>query len=346
MPSAQLDFRMKCGCFIWTFISFMAKRVAFVVKMAAKVLTVHSVWTGLLLGFVLSYLSWGNLLLLMAGDVERNPGPTDNTGPSTNLRQTSLRLGSSKDRNNSASGGGGRWPSPSRPVPDNPTVTALSLDDIMTKLIGMENSVHSKLDSVIGDVADIKNRIGEMKEDIDGLQHEVEGLRQENKALWNRIGKLERKTDDLENRSKRRNLLFYGLEREEGETSENCRQCLNNLFTEKLGLVANVEMDRVHRVSNRPNSPIIASCTFYKDKVFILKAKNKLKGSKIFIGEDYSESVRDVRKRLSVFVKKERAAGKKVMMAFDHVFIDGKRFGLSDDQSALVEIGERMGGVS
>lgn len=140
-------------------------------------------------------------------------------------------------------------------------------------------------------------------------------------------------------------MLFYGLEKEEGETSENCRQCLNILFTEKLGLVANVEMDRVHRVSNRPNSPIIASFTFYKDKVSILKAKNKLKGSKIFIGEDYSESVRDVRKRLFVFVKKERAAGRKVTMAFDHVFIDGKRFGLSDDQSALVEIGERMGGV-
>ena len=107
------------------------------------------------------------------------------------------------------------------------------------------------------------------------MKDEVADLRRENGALWNKVGCLEKKADDLEGRSKRNNLLFYGIDREEDETTESCEDRLRDIFTDKLELSGDIEFDRVHRISPKPNSPLIARCMFYKDKVKILKAEGK-----------------------------------------------------------------------
>ena len=62
---------------------------------------------------------------------------------------------------------------------------------------------------------------------------------------------------------------------------------------------------------------------------FPFKAKRKLQGTKVFIGEDFSSRVREVRRRLVPHLKKARSENKKCMMMFDHL-IDGKKFTLDD----------------
>jgi hypothetical protein len=148
---------------------------------------------------------------------------------------------------------------------------------------------------------------------------------------------VEKVADDLEGRSRRNNLLFYGLEKGEGETQQDLEDKLTDLFTDKLELADDIEMDRVHRVSSKPNSPVIARCTFYKDKVQILKAKKKLMGSNIFVGEDFSRGVREVRKKLSKFLKEKKDAGQRATMVFDHLLVEGEKLYLSEDEQSLVK---------
>ena len=74
--------------------------------------------------------------------------------------------------------------------------------------------------------------------------------------------------------------------------------------------VADVKFDRVHRINSKPNSPIIARCCFYQDKLSILKAKTRLKGSSIFVDEDFSQTVGEIRRKLIPFLKNARAEGK------------------------------------
>ena len=62
----------------------------------------------------------------------------------------------------------------------------------------------------------------------------------------------------------------------------------------------------------------------------ILKAKNKLQGSDIFIGEDFSSRVCDIRRKLVPHLKKARNEGKGVTMVFDHIIIEGKKFTVDD----------------
>jgi hypothetical protein len=131
--------------------------------------------------------------------------------------------------------------------------------------------------------------------------------------------------------------LFHGLQREEGETQEDLELRLREVITDNCEIAEDIEFDRVHRLGSKVNAPVIARCTFYKDKVKLLKAKQKLKGSDIFIGEDFSRGVRETRKKLSVFLKAKKDEGQNAKMVHDHLVVEGEKFFLSPDGQSLVK---------
>ena len=162
-------------------------------------------------------------------------------------------------------------------------------------------------------------------------------LTTENNNLKTQLQDLASKTDDLECRSKWNNLIFHGIPRADNETSQDCEGIVRDLITDKLELADDTEFDRVHRLSGKPNSPVVARCCFYKHKEKILKERRKLKGSNIFIAEDFSQRVREIRKALTPHLKTARNHGKRATMIYDHLLIDGKKFALDKD-SELKEL--------
>ena len=56
----------------------------------------------------------------------------------------------------------------------------------------------------------------------------------------------------------------------------------------------------------------------------------KEQGTNVFIGEDFSSRVSEVRRRLVPHLKKAPSENKKCIMVFDHLIIDGKKFALDD----------------
>ena len=82
---------------------------------------------GVTLGLLLSYLFWGSLL--QCGDVEQNPGPTDN------MRQSRLISGSRAANTERAVGSQGTPPNAATPT-KQPT-----LSDVMATLQNMNNSM-------------------------------------------------------------------------------------------------------------------------------------------------------------------------------------------------------------
>ena len=89
---------------------------------------------------------------------------------------------------------------------------------------------------------------------------------------------------------------------------------MRDLITDKLELADGIEFDRVHRLSGKPNSPVVARCSFYKHKEKIMKERSKLKGSNIFIAEDFSQRVREIRKALTPHLRTARNHGKRATM--------------------------------
>jgi regulator of replication initiation timing len=154
----------------------------------------------------------------------------------------------------------------------------------MAKLLAMETtmstipSMDTKISDVERGVRDLNQQFAKLQEEVVGLREEVSVLRRHNEKLtqtntdlMDRVDALEKKTDDLDGRSKRNNLIFHGIMRMPGETNEVCEGTIQYLLTDKLDMVQTIEFDRVHRLSSKPDSPIIARCCVYKDKNRILK---------------------------------------------------------------------------
>ena len=124
----------------------------------------------------------------------------------------------------------------------------------------------------------------------------------------------ERKTVELEDRSRRNNLRIDGIAEKENETWNECEQEVQSLITDKLGIAENIVIERAHRIKKKenPGRPRTIVCRFlnYKDKTNILKNAKKLKGKNIFINEDFSHETMELCKELWEKVKKN--IGRKV----------------------------------
>ena len=327
MPAVPLNFRAKCGCFVATFITFMHCRALNKVKI--RTLRLHSMSAGVMVGLLLAQIFYCNLLQL-CGDVELNPGPPKLINQQDQMRhQTRL----------SSKGGelvGGRRESIDRSNSE-PTLKDVmdrlaSMDsNIDKKLANMDTNLESKLDSLRHEMNAVYT---EAREEVRELREEVGHLRKENEDLRSRLDDLEMKADDLECRSRWNNLVFYGLTRPENETPQQCEDAVQDLLSESLGLSDPVQFDRVHRTSNKSDAPVVARCVFYKDRVNILKkARDKLKGSDVFVAEDFSARVRGIRKKLNQHRRAAKASGKRATMVYDHLLIDGKKYVLDGDDS-------------
>ena len=96
---------------------------------------------------------------------------------------------------------------------------------------------------------------------------------------------------------------------------EQCQEQLQNVFKEKLGL-DNVQIERAHRLRNKQNKDkktkprtIICKILPYKQKKEVPKNANKLKGTNIFINEDFCYETMQHRKELWEEVKQLRSEG-------------------------------------
>ena len=335
MPAVTLEFRAVCGSFLAVFLNFMLKRTRELVAMRFRSLTLRYRSTGVLVGLLLSLLCHGDLLyrayhmdrLYRSGDTEKNPGPTT-------LRQSKLNAAAGRNTSTDRDSDSAAATSSSQHSQVSEGTNDPTLKDVMQTL----QSMNSKFDGLKDDFREVKEcyaglraEVADLKSDLSELKSENVNLKEENKRLHSRIDEITRKTDDLEDRSKRNNLIIHGIPREKNEKWQDCEDLVREMIVDKLELSGELEFDRVHRLSSKDDSPIVARCTFYKDKEAIMKAKGKLKGSTVFIGHDFSRRVREVRKKLAPHLKTAKSEKKKATMVFDHLNIDGKKFGLDHD---------------
>ena len=111
---------------------------------------------------------------------------------------------------------------------------------------------------------------------------------------------------EVEDISRRNNLRTDGINEEKGETWKMCKTKIKNIFQEKLEIHDNIIIERADRTkgkTTRTNTTrknkqrtIVIKLANYKDKSMIFRNVHKLKGSDIFINEDFSKQTTDLRK--------------------------------------------------
>ncbi|XP_075547628.1 uncharacterized protein LOC142582112 [Dermacentor variabilis] len=215
-----------------------------------------------------------SLLLLLSGDIETNPGP-DNAAILAELKKISTG---------------------------------------QSKLISEVQDLKSQLLATDRNVSDLGKRMAELEshyESLVTLKTDTEVLRADTTKATRLISKLEARFDDAENRTRRNNLVFYGLPETTPESYAQSEQLIIKHCREHLDIhIDTKEIERAHRLGRHSNDkprPIITKFTFFKTKETVLSSARKLKGTNYSIGEDFSRAVRIARSQLVAFARKQSA---------------------------------------
>lgn len=153
------------------------------------------------------------------------------------------------------------------------------------------------------------------------------------KSCTDRIALLKR-IDELENRSRRNNLIIRGVQEGVNETEDVLLEKINvDIFDKLLNLKIN-SVERIHRLGAKrrgKDRPVILRVSDFRDKTTILRNCFKLRGKEISINEDFSKRVVEIRRRLWESSSQERKTGVKVKLIFDKMKINEVVYGWNED---------------
>ncbi|XP_049268018.1 uncharacterized protein LOC125756977 [Rhipicephalus sanguineus] len=244
-------------------------------------------------------------LPMLSGDVETNPGPSGNDAVLTELQK--IAAGQSK---------------------------------VITEVV---QSLKSQLNTTDRTITDLCKRMTDLEAHYQALiplRNDIEKMPADTSSMSRKIEELEDRLDDTENRSRRNNLIFYGIsDPTDSETWNDSEKLIIDFCSNNLGItVGPHDFERAHplgRHSLGRNRPIIVKFACYKTKDSILRNGRKLRNTNLSIGEDFSLSVRHEQKQLIAFAK---AKSVKFSMRYKTLHIGPKRYVFDKLSSTVKEI--------
>lgn len=193
------------------------------------------------------------------------------------------------------------------------------------------DSTTTRLESITKELQEIKTSLQYTQKEVDDIQTETANLKERSTAMQTDIFKVcdsllavTDKMEYLESQSRRNNLVFDGIQESQGETWSETEEKVKQVVKEKLQLQREVEVERAHRTGkpggDRPR-PIVVKFLMRKDRTEILQRTRNLKGSRIYINEDFTEAVRRKRKELMPDLRAARERGDIAYLRQDKLII-------------------------
>ena len=130
---------------------------------------------------------------------------------------------------------------------------------------------------------------------LEGLNQELETVKQtvEKKADQAKMEQLEKKLGEMENRSKRNNIVIWNIP-EGAKKESSCLELVNKIFYEHMSLQEEIEVMRAHctNIKRRENAtrgapqsrPVHLYLLHYTDKEYVLRCF-KVKGQSVSRGK-------------------------------------------------------------
>ncbi|CAN7951300.1 unnamed protein product [Ixodes pacificus] len=185
------------------------------------------------------------------------------------------------------------------------------LQDGQSKLLMVVNEIKTNQQQLEDKITDISNRLQSLSRanaldrlycDVRTTHQVLEEVKKENAFLRARL-------DDLEDRSRRDNIIFHGIDDSPSETWAQAEQKVHLLLSNVPELsISDEGITRAHRlgtVSRNKCRPVIVKLVSSKTKESILSAKAKLKTWNASVNEDFAPATRYARKKLFGFAKSQ-----------------------------------------
>lgn len=211
----------------------------------------------------------------------------------------------------------------------------MKVSDLETKLKSLDTRVTETEKSCQFSASESETNKKDLKvakDDIKKLRKSVDKFEESSKSLSDESAKLDTKLIDLEARSMRDNLMFYGIP--EGGPNENCEELVKGVCADVLRMEnpRNMLFDRAHRVGQRSarTRPIVVKFHYYSEREKVRQVSfdraDQLKAANLGIGAQLPKEIRDARKPLYPVMKKAKQDGKNVKFVGKKLFIGGEEY--------------------
>ena len=233
---------------------------------------------------------------------------------------------------------------------------SLPIPKLQQEALEMANTTDSKLELILSklekldvievDIKDMKSTIDDFKSSLDftqtqlseaceeilQLKHEVESIKiveGEVRALRLKVAELEQKSLAQDMYSRRENIIIDGLKESK---DENCFDVAQALF-KTLGL-GPYQLQRCHRLGrpgNRTDArprPLIVRFAFHPDKGHVMSRGKKLKGTDIYMRDDYPSEIETRRAALRPILKMAKKEDPRAALIQDKIRFKEKLFSI------------------
>ena len=174
------------------------------------------------------------------------------------------------------------------------------------KIDKLEASSQSRHDAILTKLTSLETKTSELSAGLEGMNQEMEAVKQtlQKKADIVQVELLEKKLEEMENHSKRNNIIIWNIP-EGAEKDSSCLAPVTSILTEHMGF-EEIEVMRAHRtnIKRRQSAtsgaplprPVHVYLLRYTAKEYILRnAASKLRENpfheaKLYISDDVSKS--------------------------------------------------------
>lgn len=182
-------------------------------------------------------------------------------------------------------------------------------------------SINSKHTNIEKRLERIENNLSKEVEDT---HKKLDVLKEENK-------KLKLQLSDIQKRQKKYNIVIYGVT--EGDT--NLQQSIQDIITSKIGIpCGESEFRDVYRLGkkaiNAKSRPVLVEFISYSKKLEILRNGMKLKGTGVYISNDYIQEENEERKILVTHLKQAREKNYNAKIYKNKLVINGEFYAIED----------------
>ena len=203
------------------------------------------------------------------------------------------------------------------------------MSSIDKRVIDVEQScafINKQFETQTKELKSAKKEIESLDKSCKNLKSSIRNLEQENSSMTDKIS-------ELEFRSMRDNLIFYGIPENDPKT-EDCHSILKTFIQDNLHIDANdITFDRAHRLGG-PNSksprPVIAKFDKFQDRERVRSAsfeyKADLNTKRLGVGIQLPKEWRSARKDLYPVQQDAQKQGKSTRFSGNKLYINGQLY--------------------
>ena len=202
------------------------------------------------------------------------------------------------------------------------------------------DSVNARVDSIFTQVLEVKSSLVNVNERLNTLSCKDEDLLNTVTSLQDNFKDVVKQADYLENQSRRNNLRFDGIPEDPRETWTETELKVKDTLVTTLGFsvteASNIKIERAHRTGknlplHRTRAPggapnhtarsVVVKFNSFKDREAILRRCKDRRPIGLFVNEDFSKRVVEIRNSHLPDLKRYKEQGKIAYLSYDKLIV-------------------------